>query len=600
MRASTIVQHVKRAPSTATARTTHPGRRTKLLLAIPLGLSLLFATIGATIAAPIRAQLPSDASTDPAATTGYLEGIDISHWQNTIDWKKVAAAGKRFAIMKATQDTDYKDPRYATNRSGAAAAGIPTTAYHFAEPDASPNDAVLQADHFVNTAKLGAGDLVPALDLEMSGGLGTVALTKWVKTWLDRVKARLDIAPMIYTSPAFWKKYMADTRTIADAGYSVLWIAHWGVSTPTLPAANWGGRGWTFWQYSNCGTVPGISGCVDLDRFNGTDLKRVTYDPGFRLTLASATRSAKQGAAASFAVGISRTSFKDSVAMSVSGLPAGAKAVFNPSSTTGTSSTLTVTTAKTSPITPTGTYPLTVTGSGGGMTRSVRANLVVTDGIGPALAEPRSRLFTGVVLGSTTTPVRTTWSGTDPSGISSYRVQRQVNGGAWSTILGPTTATGVSQSLTVGSTVRYRVNGTDKRGNVSSWKYSASIQPLVTQQHHTSVTYAGGWTSVSSSTASGGSMKYATATGASASFTFTGSSIAWVAHKGPSRGSASVYVDGVYIGGVSLYASSFKAKSIVFTKWWTTSGTHTIKVVARGTAGHPRIDIDAFVRLKRL
>ena len=276
MRASSIVQQATRAPSTATAPAGHSRRRAGVPLAITMGLSLLFSTIGAATAAPIRAQLPSDGSTDPAATTGYLEGIDISHWQNTIDWKKVAAAGKRFAIMKATQDTDYRDPLYSTNRSGAAAAGIPTTAYHFAEPDASPNDAVLQADHFVSTAKLGAGDLVPALDLEMSGGLGTVALTKWVKTWLDRVKARLDIAPMIYTSPAFWKKYMANTRTIADAGYRVLWIAHWGVSTPTLPAENWGGRGWTFWQYSNCGTVPGISGWIDAEYFQALTLPRLS------------------------------------------------------------------------------------------------------------------------------------------------------------------------------------------------------------------------------------------------------------------------------------------------------------------------------------
>ena len=35
------------------------------------------------------------------------------------------------------------------------------------------------------------------------------------------------------------------------------------------------GAGWTFWQYTSSGTVPGISGRVDLNRYNGTGFKRV-------------------------------------------------------------------------------------------------------------------------------------------------------------------------------------------------------------------------------------------------------------------------------------------------------------------------------------
>jgi hypothetical protein len=81
---------------------------------------------------------------------------------------------------------------------------------------------------------------------------------------------------MIYTSPSFWKTSMANTTEFADAGYSVLWIAHWNTLSPSTPANNWEGAGWTFWQYSDCGSVAGIAGCVDLDRFNGTDLSRIT------------------------------------------------------------------------------------------------------------------------------------------------------------------------------------------------------------------------------------------------------------------------------------------------------------------------------------
>ena len=61
---------------------------------------------------------PSPTGT-PSAITAYTEGIDISHWQGTINWSQVAASGKQFAFMKASQSTDYTDPTYATNRAQA-------------------------------------------------------------------------------------------------------------------------------------------------------------------------------------------------------------------------------------------------------------------------------------------------------------------------------------------------------------------------------------------------------------------------------------------------------------------------------------------------
>ena len=115
-----------------------------------------------------------------------------------------------------------------------------TGSYHFARPDATANDAVNEADHFVSTARFGVGDLIPALDLEDAGGLGVTALQAWVRAWLDRVTARIGIRPMIYVSPAFWTKYLGGSRAIADAGYKTLWIAHWGVTTPDRPGQQLG------------------------------------------------------------------------------------------------------------------------------------------------------------------------------------------------------------------------------------------------------------------------------------------------------------------------------------------------------------------------
>jgi GH25 family lysozyme M1 (1,4-beta-N-acetylmuramidase) len=531
------------------------------------------------------------------AVANTLEGIDVSHWQGTIDWPKVAAAGKKFVIMKATEGTGFVDWMYATNHAGAKAAGIRTTAYHFASPDATPNEAIAEANHFVDVAQLGDGDLIPALDLEVAGGLGTTALRNWVAAWLGQVTARLGVKPMIYVSPAFWVKYLGDTRWFADNGYRILWIAHWGVSSPTVPAQNWGGYGWTFWQYSNCGSVPGISGCVDLDRYNGTDLEAVTYHPGFGLAATPRSVSVKQGRSVSATIGVARTNFTDPVTLDAGGLPAGASASFNPNPATGSSAGLTISTSAGAPVTPVGTFPLTITGEGGGLTRTTNVNLVVTDGLPPVIAAPVAVLSTGW-LGSTTAPVRIRWSATDPSGIASYRLQRQVNGGGWSTVgLPSATSTSIVQTVTLGAVYRFRVTSTDRQGNAAAWSYGRSFKALLSQQSSSLVTYGGTWRTVSASLASGGSLKYATATGAWANFSFSGSSAAWVAYLGPTRGSARVSLDGSYVGSVSSYSSSTAARRIVFAAGWGSMGAHSLKVAVSGTSGHPRVDVDAFLRL---
>jgi GH25 family lysozyme M1 (1,4-beta-N-acetylmuramidase) len=50
-----------------------------------------------------------------------------------------------------------------------------------------------------------------------------------------------------------------------------LWIAHYTAnSQPDVPANNWGGKGYTIWQHTESGTVAGVKGNVDRNRFNGS------------------------------------------------------------------------------------------------------------------------------------------------------------------------------------------------------------------------------------------------------------------------------------------------------------------------------------------
>jgi GH25 family lysozyme M1 (1,4-beta-N-acetylmuramidase) len=572
------------------------GRRRTHASAILAGLTALAVLAPTALAAPSpRSSGVAPGSSD--ATSSTVEGIDVSHWQGTIDWAKVAGAGKRFAIIKATDSTDYVDPMYATNHAQAKANGIWTGAYHFARPDATANDAAIEAAWFVAHANLGAGDLIPALDLEVSGGLSITGLQAWVMAFVGEVTAQTGVRPMIYTSPAFWKKYMGDTTALADAGYKTLWVAHWGVSAPTVPANNWGGNGWTFWQYTSDGTVPGITGRVDLDRYNGTDFTPVAYST-FKLSATVPSGYVKQGRSSAVAVGIARTNFTSAIALDVTGLPAGATAAYDANPVDDNGAVLTVTTDPDPAATPTGTYPLTITGVADGITRTVNVNLVVADGIPPTVYPPITRLWAGRTLGTTTVPVRVTWVATDPSGLAWTALQKTVNGTTWAALKLPSAAAlAADSSIAIGGSARYRVQASDKKANASSWVRGPLVTAQVHQQTSSAVRWTGTWRSASATWASGGSLRYATARGASASFSFTGSSVAWVAAKGPTRGAVWVYVDGVFAASVSLYASSSQARSIVFARTWPTLGWHTLKIVVAGTAGHPRVDVDAFVRL---
>ena len=226
----------------------------------------LSVVLGLAIGSTALIALPANAATPT------LAGIDVSHHNGDIDWAQVKAAGTRFVMAKVTEATTFVDDHYAANKLQVEALGMAFTGYHFAQPDASRGDAVAEADFFIANAHLTGKNLVPVLDLERSNALGVKKLTRWTRDWLNEVHAKLGVKPIIYTTTPFWKTHLGNSTWFAANGYP-LWIAHWtSAAQPTLPASNWGGHGWTLWQYANDGSVDGIATAVDLDRFNGTAL----------------------------------------------------------------------------------------------------------------------------------------------------------------------------------------------------------------------------------------------------------------------------------------------------------------------------------------
>lgn len=202
----------------------------------------------------------------PSENQGVV-GIDVSHFQGTVDWRQVAAGSVGFGFAKATDGTEFVDPMFARNRDGMRAAGIPCGAYHFFR---ASRDAASQARLFVDTASWQPGDLPPVLDVELTDGAAPPDLADGIRTWLETVREAVACTPIIYTARSFWDANLST----GFSGYP-LWIAEYGVSRPVLPQ---GWNTWKFWQYSASGRVAGINGDVDLDRFAGSpsELKALT------------------------------------------------------------------------------------------------------------------------------------------------------------------------------------------------------------------------------------------------------------------------------------------------------------------------------------
>ena len=187
-----------------------------------------------------------------------LSGVDVSTYQGTVDWGKVKASGRAFAITRVG-DGLGGDNTFDANWAGIKSAGMVRGAYQYFRASADPKQ---QAD--ILLAKIGTpadGDLPPTLDLETLDGQAAATVVANVKTWLSYVKTKTGRTPMIYTSPGFWPSIGNP-----DLSAYVLWVAHWGTTCPTMPT---GWSTWAFHQDADNGTVSGIAGAVDTDVFDG-------------------------------------------------------------------------------------------------------------------------------------------------------------------------------------------------------------------------------------------------------------------------------------------------------------------------------------------
>ncbi len=223
----------------------------------------------------------------------------------------------------------------------------------------------------------------------------------------------------------------------------------------------------------------------------------------------------------------------------------------------------------------------------------IRGRSVLIDRTNPTESAPSATLHFGAALAGSALPLRLAWSASDGggAGIDRYELARSLNGSAtWTLLSAPSSIANVNVASS--GTVRFRVRTFDRAGNVTGWMYSPTLTPRLGQQTSTSLHFSGSWSTATSTSYSGGSARYATAAGASATYTLSGRGIGLVTTRAPSRGKVKIYVDGAYAGTVDLYGS-VRYRVVVWQRTWSTVGTHTVKWVVVGTAGRPRVDIDA-------
>jgi lysozyme len=186
--------------------------------------------------------------------------IDISHYQGRPNFSQVAASGVLAMIHKATEGTGYSDPDRATNCSNALKAGIAVCTYHFLKH----GNADAQMDYYLSVIEPEDGERV-VVDYEDSAcTIGD--LHEAVQRLLDYGH---DLQITVYSGNLL-KEQLGNSHDDFLAQNTDLWLAQYTSGTPSWPKGTY--PIYSLWQYSESGTIPGISdAAVDLNEFNGSD-----------------------------------------------------------------------------------------------------------------------------------------------------------------------------------------------------------------------------------------------------------------------------------------------------------------------------------------
>ena len=188
----------------------------------------------------------------PNATN--LQGIDVSNHQGSIKWEQIDKSSISFVFIKATEGISYKDKYFDKNWNEASNNGFLKSAYHFYDVN---NDGTKQAEHFIKVVPKEECTLPPVVDIEKVSDVEQGKVILEIKEYVTLIEENYGVKPIIYCNIDTYNYYIKDI--FKDY---LIWFPTYNTDAPAI-------SNWTFWQYTDSGTVKGITGPVDFNKFNG-------------------------------------------------------------------------------------------------------------------------------------------------------------------------------------------------------------------------------------------------------------------------------------------------------------------------------------------
>lgn len=200
-------------------------------------------------------------------------GFDVSQYQGDIDWLAADSIEKTFPLdfvfIRATAGKDLVDRKFKQNWQRSRDTRLIRGAYHYYRPDEPSHE---QAEIFIKNVMLGAGDLPPVLDIEQLPKHQPLdSLRKGLKRWLIAVEKHYGVQPIIYSGQKFYEDFLKEEFPEYE-----FWIANYNFFVERMDDS------WLCWQFSEKGSVPGITGNVDLNLFTGTREQLIMMTIGAR------------------------------------------------------------------------------------------------------------------------------------------------------------------------------------------------------------------------------------------------------------------------------------------------------------------------------
>jgi photosystem II stability/assembly factor-like uncharacterized protein len=212
-------------------------------------------------------------------------------------------------------------------------------------------------------------------------------------------------------------------------------------------------------------------------------------------------------------------------------------------------------------------------------------------------ARPRPAFMLGTQVGALTAPVLVSWLGHPAPPECGFQLNRVAGGERSGVELGAERAQAAMVVALSGVRQQYLVRPLGCDGPPGAWVWGPAFGLGIVSDRSPRLVAGHNWSQAPLRGAQGGTVRFATARGATMSFTFTGRAVAWVAPRRPSDGEAVVALDGHPVAFVHLNATTLQLRRIVWDASFQQVGTHRVTITVVGTPDHPRVDVDSMLVL---